>query len=93
VHRELATEAPPNTQTLAWTDKCCHAFRVPGKPFWAFQFHPELDCPTLTKRLGRYKDTYTDDADHLDDVIANFKDTPESNKLLEKFVSRVILKG
>ncbi len=91
VHRERTLAAPPGCWSLAYTDQCCHSFRVAGKPFWTFQFHPEVDKPTLVERLTVFKDKYTDDDAHLDKVLSACEDTPESNALVGKFVDRVLL--
>jgi GMP synthase (glutamine-hydrolysing) len=93
VHRERALQAPAGCATLAYTDACCHAFRVIDKPFWAFQFHPEVDRATLVERLTIYKQHYTDSDGHLQAVLDNAQETPESNQLLAKFVDRVLIQG
>lgn len=90
VHRERATEAPAGCVTLARTEPCVHAFRVRGCPFWAFQFHPEVDRARLVERLTVYKDHYTDGDEHLEAVLAAAEETPESNVLVGKFVERVL---
>ncbi len=90
VHRERSVESPPGVIELAFTEPCCHAFRVDGKRFWACQFHPEVDKATLIARLTIYKDQYTDGDDHLDEVLASAEETPESNDLMRKFVDRVL---
>lgn len=91
VHKERAPELPSTCELLAETDACPHAFKVLEKPFWAFQFHPEVDKKTLVERLTYYKEKYTDDDGHLQDVLDNAQDTPESNGLVRKFVERVLL--
>jgi GMP synthase (glutamine-hydrolysing) len=93
VHRERSLEAPEGCLTLAYTEACCHIFRVPGKPFWAFQFHPEVDRATLIERLTVFKEKYTDDDHHLKQVLDGASETPESNRLVTKFVDRVLLGG
>lgn len=90
VHRERATSLPPNCQLLAYTDRCCHAFKIEDAPFWATQFHPEVDKPTLVTRLGIYRDKYTDGDSHFDEVIASAKDTPHSNRLVRSFIERLV---
>lgn len=92
VHVEKALESPPGTELLAYTEVCCHAFKVKDKPFWAFQFHPEVDRATLVERLTFYKAHYTDDDSHLDAVLTSAQETPESNHLMGHFVDRVLLK-
>ena len=91
VHRERAKEAPEGCVMLAYTDACCHVFRVSGKPFWAFQFHPEVDRTTLIERLTVFKDEYTEGDEHLKRVLDAARETPESNRLVTKFVDRVLL--
>lgn len=86
VHQEKALTLPPQCQLLAKTNECAHAFRVFGKPFWAFQFHPEVDRSTLVTRLTFFRDRYTENKDHLTDIISTARETPESNKLVRKFV-------
>lgn len=91
VHQQKALKAPRDCIELAYTGMCCHAFRVIGKPFWAFQFHPEVDLGILIERLTHYKDKYTDGDGHLASVLENAKPTPESNRLIGSFVDRVLL--
>lgn len=91
VHKEKALKPPDNTIELALTDACCHSFNIKNKPFWAFQFHPEVDRNTLVKRLTYYKEKYTDDDSHLDQVLADARETPKSNGLCRSFVDRVLL--
>ena len=51
-HKESTFETPANCVTLATSPICLHAFRVRAKPFWAFQFHPELDRDCLCSGWG-----------------------------------------
>ncbi|MGH0029695.1 MAG: type 1 glutamine amidotransferase [Myxococcota bacterium] len=91
VHRERSTRPPPGCLELAYTDACCHVFRVVERPFWAFQFHPEVDRATLVERLTHFKDHYTEGDEHLARVLRAARETPESNRLVTKFVDRVLL--
>lgn len=91
VHQLKALQAPPGCVSLAYTDACCHVFRVKDKPFWATQFHPECDRAILIERLTIYAEHYTRDAEHLREVLDATEDTPESNDLLRKFVERIVL--
>jgi GMP synthase (glutamine-hydrolysing) len=93
VHRERAAAAPEGCTTLAYTEACCHVFRVEDRPFWAFQFHPEVDRATLVERLTVFKDQYTDGDEHLRQVLDGARETPEANRLVTKFVDRVLLEG
>ncbi len=91
VHREKTVNTPPGCQLLAYTDSCHHSFRIKDKPFWAFQFHPEVDRAILIERLTIYKEKYTDNDEHLEKVLSSSSETPESNILLKKFVDRILL--
>lgn len=91
VHKEKSLSPPSGCIELAYTDQCCHAFRVEGKPFWACQFHPEVDRDCLVKRLTIYKNNYLENDEHLEEVLKNSQETPEANALMGKFVDRVLL--
>ncbi len=93
VHKEKAITLPEDCELLAYTDKCLHAFKIKDAPFWAFQFHPEVNRKILVHRLGVYKDQYTENDDHYNKIISNIFDTPESNILVEKFIDRIVLKN
>ncbi|MCP4001863.1 MAG: type 1 glutamine amidotransferase [Gammaproteobacteria bacterium] len=91
VHKERAIELPKQCQLLAYTEACIHAFKVINKPFWGFQFHPEVNRATLIERLTIFKNHYTDGDDHLEKVLQAALETPESNRLVKKFIDRVLL--
>ena len=93
VHQEKTLQAPKGCIALAYTDVCCHSFRVKDKPFWTFQFHPEVDKKTLIERLTIFKKQYTQDDDHLKSILATAAETPESNGLVQKFVEKILLKS
>lgn len=90
VHQERAIRVPDSVTLLGFSDMCPHAFKVNAAPFWAFQFHPELDRETLRVRLGIYKDKYTNDEDQFLGIMNSLKETPESNQLLENFVDYIL---
>ena len=93
VHQEKTMLPPEGCVELAYTAECCHSFKVIGKPFWAFQFHPEVDKARLVERLTFYKEKYTDGDGHLDEVLASAVETPDSNGLVRNFVDRVLIDG
>lgn len=91
-HKERALTLPPQVICLASTERCLyHAFRVIGKPFYGFQFHPELNPQDLALRIQRYKSQYLENDAHLEQILATLCETPESNQLISKFVDRVLL--
>lgn len=89
VHRERAEVFPENVTPLAYTHECPHAFKVKDAPFWAFQFHPEVDKRILIERLSVFKTHYTNDQGHFEQVIEQAVETPESNHLVCRFVEIV----
>ncbi|MEO0947770.1 MAG: hypothetical protein AAFY11_06445 [Cyanobacteria bacterium J06641_5] len=49
-----------------------------------------MDKPTLVERLTIYKEKYAESTRHLSAVLAGTAETPHSNRLLEKFINRVL---
>ena len=92
-HQERANILPENAITLCYTKLCpFHAFKLIDKPFYAFQFHPEISRDIFIQRITRYKDRYFDDNDYFREKINKVKqDTPFSNQLPGKFVDRILL--
>ncbi len=89
VHQQSAIEVPAGCIKLASTTECLHSFRVKNKPFWAFQFHPEVNLQTLTERLSHYQGKYTNNSAALAEILDNAVDTPAANTLPAKFVSYI----
>jgi GMP synthase (glutamine-hydrolysing) len=58
-HTDRAVALPPGATLLASSAKCAvNAFRVTGRPYWACQFHPELDVGSLATRYMAYMEKY-----------------------------------
>jgi GMP synthase (glutamine-hydrolysing) len=91
-HKERALTLPSQALCLASTERCpYHAFRMIDKPYYGFQFHPELNPQDLALRIQRYKAQYLENDDHLEQILAALCETPESNQLIAKFVDRILL--
>ncbi len=91
-HKERALTLPSSAILLASTEKCLyHAFRMAGKPFYAFQFHPEVDAADFFARIHRYCDRYLDDPSNLKKMLGEPRDTAIANSLIRKFVERIAL--
>ncbi len=91
-HKDRADRLPQGFENLA-TSKLCRfqAFRVPNKPIWATQFHPELDSHTNKGRYLRYLEGY---AEHLteqqrEETLETYRDSPETGELLQRFIALV----
>ncbi len=91
-HKERAITLPVEAILLAASDRCpYHAFKMGDKPFYGFQFHPEVDAADLTTRITRYKTRYLEGDDHLNQVLQNLQDTAIANQLITKFIDRILL--
>jgi GMP synthase (glutamine-hydrolysing) len=90
--KDRALVMPAGIPNLASSQRCPNqALRIPGKPIWASQFHPELTGEENKGRLMRYLDGYVDAVpEHeRDSLMEGFYDSPESNGLLESFIKLV----
>lgn len=91
-HKDRADELPSGFENLVTSELCrFQAFRVPNKPIWATQFHPELDSHTNKSRYLRYLEGY---AEHLTEeerkeTLENYRDSPETGELLKRFIELV----
>ena len=67
------------------------ALRVPDKPIWATQFHPELTKAENLKRFKRYMDGYASmmSPDEVQETLKRFDESPEANGLLRQFMTLV----
>ncbi len=67
------------------------ALRVPNKPIWATQFHPELTKEENLKRFRRYMDGYASMLlpGELQKTLERFDDSPEADGLLRRFMTLV----
>ena len=91
-HKERAISMPKDAILLAYSDLCpFHAFKIVDKPFYGFQFHPEVDAKDLVARISRYHERYLDDRALLDRILDQVQNTPIANQLIEKFVDRILL--
>lgn len=67
------------------------ALRVPGKPIWGTQFHPELTKAENLTRFNRYLEDYAgilDEAD-MQEAAARFQESPETEELISRFLQVV----
>ncbi len=92
--KDRATRLPTTTLHLASSALCpFHAFRIPGKPIWATQFHPELTVEENRQRFLRYREGYTPflASDELDAILnGRFRDSPETKQLIPRFLALVL---
>jgi len=91
-HKERAVSLPETAILLASSELCpYHAIRMADKPFYGFQFHPEVDPTDLAARITRYQRRYFDNAETLSKILEDLQDTAIANQLIAKFVDRILL--
>ena len=90
-HKDHVSTFPEGLIHLASSERCRYqALRLPGRPIWATQFHPELDRETNLDRFRRYLAVYGGhDPASFDAAVAGFQDSPETSALLRRFLDLV----
>jgi GMP synthase (glutamine-hydrolysing) len=91
-HKDRVEVIPPNVQNLAISaNSPCQSIRIPGKPIWATQFHPELSAEENLRRFRQYISGYASmmDPAEIEDTLARFKDSPETDALIPGFLELV----
>lgn len=92
-HKDHATDMPSGLVHLASSERSPYqALKVPGKPIYATQFHPELSMVKNRERFMRYLEGYSDPAmvDPPDKVLESFRDSSASTALMAVFVERIL---
>jgi GMP synthase (glutamine-hydrolysing) len=88
-HMDRAVEMPPGIPNLASSEKSpLQALRIPGKPVWATQFHPELDQRSNYERYQAYIERYDPGASIAGSSWMSAP-SPEVSTLLPAFLERV----
>ena len=91
-HKDRVESLPAATVNLASSENAHYqALRVPGKPIWATQFHPELTGDENLKRFNIYREGYMAmmGPAEMERVLARFGDSPETEDLIPKFLELV----
>jgi GMP synthase (glutamine-hydrolysing) len=92
-HKDRAVAHPPGIPNLASSEASpFQALRVPDKPIWASQFHPELDRIANEDRYRHYLEGYAPHMSAKEQAAAleRFHDSPEASGLLRRFVEIVL---
>ncbi len=91
--KDRAMRHPESVPNLARSERSpFQALRIPDRPIWGTQFHPELDRQTNQDRYQHYLDGYAKylESEELDRVSAQFQESPEVSKLLGRFLELVL---
>ncbi len=92
-HHDHVTQLPSGVTELVTGEMSPHqALKVDNAPFWATQFHPELNRDSTMERWLVYRDHYASDPEsgaEIENDIRNSPDTPETSTLLPALVDWV----
>ena len=91
-HKDQPAAHPPGVENLASSERSpLQAFRVPRKPIWAVQFHPELDEHKNRERFMHYLESYSEALDEKErqEVQEKFAPSPETSEILPRFLRLV----
>jgi len=91
-HKERPDRWPEGIPVLAYSERSAYqALRIPGRPIWATQFHPELDRESNLLRFQRYADLYRRafGEEGYRAMLARFRPSPHTEGLLRAFVEVV----
>ena len=90
-HQDCVVRLPPQAERLAFSEKVENqAFRIPGKPIYATQFHPELDRKALIERVHAYPQ-YVEaiTGETIEQFVEGCQETVETNQLLGRFMRQL----
>ena len=90
--KDRAERLPDGVVHLAASERCpFQCFRIPGKPIWATQFHPELDLVSNRLRFDRYLQGYSRmmTETETEEARNRFHGSPATDKLLPGFLDLV----
>jgi GMP synthase (glutamine-hydrolysing) len=85
-HLESVLELPPGAELLASSKLDPHqAFRVPGRPVWGLQFHPEFSAPVIRAYLEAKRDALLAEGADPERLLAEVEETRWGNDILARF--------
>ena len=90
--KDRAARLPPGSLNLASSGHApFQALRIPDRPIWATQFHPELSGAENRIRFQRYQAGYASvmSQEERDVAADRFRDSPETEALLPRFLELV----
>jgi GMP synthase (glutamine-hydrolysing) len=90
--KDRAAQLPPGCVNLAYSERSpFQAMRIPGKPIWATQFHPELSREENWLRFQRYQAGYATvmSEEERQAAASRFRGSPETEALIPRFLELV----
>lgn len=91
-HKERALRVPEECEVLGYSELCpYHIIKFRDKPFYGFQFHPEVDLKDLHTRISRYQSRYLESAAEMEAILQrSTQETPYANRVVKDFIDRVV---
>jgi GMP synthase (glutamine-hydrolysing) len=84
VHSQTVTKLPPNTLTIAHSERDPNQIIIYNDITFSVQFHPEYSGEVMKDYIELYKAESPLEAEKFDKLAA--EDTPESRSILRKFI-------
>jgi len=85
-HLERVLELPPNAVLLASSKlDLHHAFRIPGRPVWGVQFHPELSAENTRGYIDAKRHDMLAEGLDPDHLLAEVRETHWGSEILARF--------
>ncbi len=92
-HHDRATRLPGGVESLAASERVpFQAFRLPDRPVYATQFHPEMTGEDTSWRFQRYLERYAGalSPQEIERALAGHVPSPEANTLLRRFHEKYV---
>jgi len=91
-HKDRIGILPDALVELARSRRCPYqAVRIPGKPVYGTQFHPEMTASQLRQRLDVYRDEYLPDPEEYEALVNNLRPSPHADGILRRFMELYVL--
>jgi GMP synthase (glutamine-hydrolysing) len=85
-HMESVLELPPGAALLASSAlDPHHAFRIPGRPAWGLQFHPEFSAAATRRYTEAKRHDMLAEGLNPDRLLAGVRETPVGTEILVRF--------
>jgi GMP synthase (glutamine-hydrolysing) len=91
-HNDVVEDVPAPFIRLAESERCFwQAFCHPEKPFYGFQFHPELGREDFMVRMRKYAHEYAQTPEKFQEIDDQVKETA-IQAVVSNYIDRIVLK-
>ena len=90
-HHDAVQSMPAEFLRLAYSERCqWQGMKHRDKPFYGFQFHPELTRDDLVQRMNTYAHVYASQPGKLESIIASIKFT-DNQSVIANFIDKAVM--